>query len=247
MRKILFFLLLIGFPIVLTLLLRLSIFRFAPGQVDSWIAFWGSYVGAIIGASVVYFVAKLQIGKQYEQQIKSIKLENEHSISREMEQFLITTRLGKYEKTIKVCEKLSNLTIELNNEFVKYVTYTDIINNKEDPDRENDFKEKIYAIRTKHSEFHALIILNTTELMTLSNYSPDIKDYCTKLTWKLNGLWAEAKGCYYSKDEYKNYLKPNEQYLLKDAEFILSTLLELIKELNNKINSELIKIEKKIL
>lgn len=239
-------LIIIGFPVLLTIFLKLSAFQFAPGTVDSWIAFWGSYVGAIVGASVVYFVAQLQMKKQQELQIEAIKLENKHSTSREMEQFLITTKLDKYEKIIEVCERLSDITIKISNEFVSFVTYKDIINNKEDSQKENEYKEKVYEIKIKHHEYHSLLIQNTSKLGTLSNYSPDIVESCTKLTVKINNLWLEARECYLSKDGYKNYLKPNERYLLEDAEFIMDTLMYLIKDLNKKISNELIKIEKKI-
>lgn len=247
MRKItLFLLLLIGFPIMLVLLLNVPVFKFAAGQIDSWIMFWGSYIGAVIGASVVYFVARFQIQKQHEQQISSIKLENKHSISREMEHFLITTRLGKYEKTIEVCDRIGKLLNEISNDFVRYVTYMNIINNKEDPEREKEFKEKIYKIKTKHSEYHSLILLNTTELVTLSNYSPDIRADCDKLSWKLNDLWIEVKECYYSKDKYKQYFKPNERVLLNDSELITTIITNLMEEMNIKISSELTGIERKI-
>lgn len=247
MKKIsIFILVLIGFPVIVAIFLDFSIFEFATGQVDSWIMFWGSYLGAIIGASAVYFVAQLQIKKQHEQQLEAIRIENKHSISREMEQFLITTRLDKYEKTIRTCEKLLNVTMKLSNEFVEYVTYKDILNNKESPEREEELEQKVYEIKSKHREYHALMILNVTELEVLSNYSPEIKDTCADITLKLNDLWLEAKNCYLSKDGYKNYLFPNESFLLKDTEPLLNKLTHLIRLLNNKISIELIDIERRI-
>lgn len=247
MRKItLFILLLIGFPIILALLLNVPVFKYASGQLDSWIMFWGSYIGAVIGASVVYFVARFQIQKQHDQQISSIKLESKHSISREMEHFLITTRLGKYEKIIKVCDSIGKIQTEISNDFVRYITYMDIINNKEDPDREKEFKDKIYEIKTKHYEYHSLILLNTTELRTLTNYSPDIKEDCGELSWKLNDLWLEARECYYSKNKYKQYFKPDERILLNNAELIIDIVSKLIEEMNIKISSELTEIERRI-
>lgn len=242
-----FILVLIGFPVVVAILLDFSIFKFATGQVDSWIMFWGSYLGAIIGASAVYFVAQLQIKKQHEQQIEAIRIENKHSISREIEQFLITTRLNKFEEAIKTCEKISDITLNLSNDFVEYVTLTDIINNEESPAREEEFKQKVYEIKRKHREYHALIILNVTELEILSNYSSDIKDNCISITTSLSNMWSEAKNCYFSKEGYKNYLKPNEKSLLKDFDFLISTLVQLIKVLNNNISLELTNIEQRIL
>ena len=69
-------------PVLLAKLLELNIFSFAMGKVDTWITFWGSYLGAIIGASVVYFVAQLQMKSQQELQIEAIKIENQNSTRR---------------------------------------------------------------------------------------------------------------------------------------------------------------------
>ncbi|WP_156289436.1 hypothetical protein [Oceanobacillus salinisoli] len=217
---------LIGFPIVLTILMDFPIFNFASGQVDSWITFWGSYVGAIIGASVVYFVARLQINKQYEQQIRGIKLENEHSTKREMRQFLITNKLGKYEQLIEVCNQLADLNIEISNQFVRYVTFTDIVNNKESPEKEKELKDNIYELKSKHMEYYSILVLKIMRLITLLNYVPDLKQEGIDLQQLFTELWDEAKSCYLSKEKYKEYLNPDEKFLLSNSEIINKKLAQ---------------------
>ncbi len=236
----------IGTPLILVYLLDKEIFSFASGQVDSWIMFWGSYTGAIIGASAVYFVARFQLQKQHEKQLKAIEVENKHNEKREMEQFLITTKLDKYEKTIEVCERLSNLLMKISNEFVMYVTYTDIINNQEDPSKEDELKEKIYIIENGHRSHHETITYNISKLNVLTNYSLEIEEECGAIIRNFYEIWDEAKKCYLSKEVYKKYLNPNEKFLLNRSEETLLTLTTLIHHFNDKISNKLVEIEKKI-
>lgn len=75
-KQLLIFLLVIsilGIPLALVFILQTDLFNFSIGEVDSWITFWGSYIGAIIGASVVYFVARIQIKSQYDQQSETLR------------------------------------------------------------------------------------------------------------------------------------------------------------------------------
>lgn len=244
-QALLFILVLVGFPVILTLSLNLPVFQFASGQVDSWIAFWGSYIGAIIGASAVYFVAKFQIQKQHEKQLSAIDIENKYNSKREMEQFLITTKLEKYEETIEVIERLSQLLMKMSNEFVEFVTYTDIINNREDPIKEEELKEKVYMIKSSHRNNHEAIMYNVTKLNILANYSSEIEKDCAVVITNFNNIWVEAKECYLSKNEYRKYVKPNDKLLLKHSKETLDLLTELIHYFNDKISNQLVEIERK--
>lgn len=93
-------------PFFLDSLIKKNVVRFDPGTVDSWINFWGSYVGAIIGASVVYFVAIVQIKKQDEQQMTEMELRGKYEIKREMKLFYMTTKMEKIEELIENVDEL---------------------------------------------------------------------------------------------------------------------------------------------
>lgn len=45
-------------PLALVFMMEREIMAFTIGEVDSWIMFWGSYIGAIIGASFRLFCGK---------------------------------------------------------------------------------------------------------------------------------------------------------------------------------------------
>lgn len=48
-------------PVLITLIIKIPLGSYAPGNVESWIGFYGSYVGAIIGGLVAYGAARIQI------------------------------------------------------------------------------------------------------------------------------------------------------------------------------------------
>ncbi|RBP85974.1 hypothetical protein DFO70_1366 [Cytobacillus firmus] len=130
-------------PIFIAKLLEINFFSFARGEVDTWIMFWGSYLGAIVGASVVYFVAQLQMKKQHELQIKAIKIENENSTRREMHHFYLTNKLEKIEEMQEHFNKLSSLVLQLNNDLLIFAIACEAIEKDIKSKRENfDPKDK---------------------------------------------------------------------------------------------------------
>src|SRR5699024_12072679 len=64
-------------PFLFSYSLKHEWLQFISGPIESWIGFWGSYIGAIIGSAAVFIVAKHQIKKQHEQQINDIQAESE--------------------------------------------------------------------------------------------------------------------------------------------------------------------------
>lgn len=99
-------LILIAFPFVLDMLIQNGVIAFAPGAIDSWIDFLGSYIGAIIGASVVYFVALMQVKKQNEQQMVLLELRSKYELQREMRFFYSTKLMEKVEEFIAAIDQM---------------------------------------------------------------------------------------------------------------------------------------------
>lgn len=232
MKKIIFTLLsIIGFPIVLTMLLNLSLFKFAPGKVDSWITFWGSYVGAIVGASVVYFVAQLQMKNQQKMQIEAIKIENKNSTRREMHRFHLTNKLEKIEEMHGLLNKLSAISIELNNDLLIFVITRDAIERELKSKRE-DFnpKEKIYQLRSDLREYHFEMLSIFMRLIVLSEYvHQGIQDGILHLQEEFLEIYDEVKECYYSKEAYKKYLgeSGDELFILESVDSFTRKLSQL--------------------
>lgn len=95
-------------PFILDSLIGHNILSFSPGGNDSWIGFWGSYIGAIIGASVVYFVAKIQIQKQDEQQMIELAIKGEHELRIDMRTFQATIHVDKIEEFIALTDETAS-------------------------------------------------------------------------------------------------------------------------------------------
>lgn len=54
-------------PGILAKFLKYSLFEFAPGKVDAWVGFWGSYLGGIVGMVAVVLTTFILIGNQNKQ------------------------------------------------------------------------------------------------------------------------------------------------------------------------------------
>lgn len=196
-------------PVLLAKLLELNIFSFAMGEVDTWITFWGSYLGAIIGASVVYFVAQLQMKRQQELQIEAIKIENQNSTRREMHQFYLTNKLEKIEEMHKLFNELSSLSIKINNDLLKFAISREAID-KDIKSRNDNFnpKEKIYHLRGELSKYHYEMSSIFVRLIVLSEYiHHGIKNEVLHIQDEFLKIFEEVRECYYSDDMYKKYLK----------------------------------------
>lgn len=233
-------------PILVAGLLDLSIFKYISGSVSSWISFWGNYLGAIIGASVVYFVARYQIQKQHEQQLQAIEVENKHSTEREMKQFMITTKLHKVEEMIQLVNQIADLHVDLSNDFVKYVTYKDIVNNNEAPEREQEMKGNIKDIKVNYRQHHSRITFKAVRMITLSSYLTDVTSEVMDIQYLFTDLFDEVKDCYFSKEKYKKYLgdpdssilTENSKEINKRISYLLAVLHEMLFEKINHIKSQ---------
>lgn len=111
-------LLLVSFPFLLDVLIKNGIFSFSPGNIGSWIDFSGSYVGAIIGASVVFFVAIIQTKKQNEQQFESMEIRAKFEQQKDMRFFYTTKLMEKIEETIEANDELLNYIEKLNQSMI---------------------------------------------------------------------------------------------------------------------------------
>ncbi len=84
-------------PLSIAGLMYFPLLNFAKGTVESWLSFWGSYMGAIIGASVVYFVSKYQIRKQ-----------NHDAVVRDNKNYMRRLKIEKNHETISELIALEN-------------------------------------------------------------------------------------------------------------------------------------------
>lgn len=244
---IIFLVIIFGMPVLLSIAAKYPIFSFAPGEVGTWITFWGSYFGAIIGASAVYFVARYQINKQHEQQIKAIEIENIQSTKREMKQFYLKNKLVKIEEMQKILTKIEGITLNLNNDLLEFVIHSESIGMDYKSKRNVDPVESIYKLRKRLRNLHLEIVSEMSSLAVLSKYIKRMEKEYLFLQQKIFELHQEIKECYYKDEAYKKYLfgPPDELFLLENAEIIMRTINYLrVDYLNYELKSTLDEIER---
>lgn len=260
--KLFIFIIIIATPIILGSLIKLNIFSWSAGDVDSWIMFWGSYIGAIIGASAVYFVAQHQITKQYEQQmfllkleseqqLKAIELENIQSTRRELKKFNLTNKLEKIEEMLTILERLSSLNISLNNDLVTFsVIKYDLDKGFKDSNKSvEELEERIYSLRTDYTRHHFEIMRELMRVNVLSEYVPKSSNQVTNLQKCFTDLLGDVKECYYSDEKYIKYLidPDSEDYAIEQSREIHEIIIDLsFFNLQTELRYVLDKIERSL-
>ncbi len=248
----------LGMPYALVALLDSDIINFKLGSNNTWITFWGSYIGAIVSASAVYFVARFQMKKQYDQQmelfklqnkqqIQSIELENKHSTKREMKKFYLMNRMEKTEEMLVLLEKLSSFSIDLNNDLVTFC----VIKNAKDRglagSKHVDNDERIYQLRTNFRKHHFEISKTITRLVVLSEYIKVSHREIMDIQKTFFAFFNEVKSCYYSNDLYKQYLMKadTENPASQNYEIIAKKIVDLsVYTLHEDLSDTLGEIEK---
>ncbi|WP_339183291.1 hypothetical protein [Oceanobacillus sp. FSL W7-1293] len=213
----------LGIPYALVALLDSDLINFKLGSNNTWITFWGSYIGAIVSASAVYFVARFQIKKQYDQQmelfklqnkqqIQSIEMENKHSTKREMKKFYLINKLEKIEEMQVLLDKLSSINIGLNNELVEFSVIKLTENKGLKGNRDVDHGNEMYRLRTGLSKYRFEINEAAMRLSVLSNYIERAKPLIFHLQQNFVELLEEVNNCFYSDEGHTKYLtdKPGE-------------------------------------
>lgn len=173
-----------------------------------WIPFWGSYLGAIIGALTVYIVTNMQIKEQREIQLKSIEQNNENAIDREMRKYYLQIQISKTEEANKIIEDLVDILMKISNDFTRYMVCSDILHGGRDRVTDEKKKELLEEIRTHRGELHNKIhIINglNFRLDRLKLYFDDISLHVDSIGEKISNLIKIYKEESYKKEAYINY------------------------------------------
>lgn len=231
----------LGIPLALVFMLEREIFNYSIGEVDSWIMFWGSYIGAIIGASVVYFVARLQIKNQHEQQIKAIKLENIQSTKREMRSFYLRNKLQKIEEMLVLTDKLMVVVKDLYNDLTLFSTTRHMLDNDEVTERKLEFEQRIDNLRNAYHIHYDHALLDMYKLRALTNYVPETIEHVKRIDKQFDDIFAEVRECCYT-DAYKKYIvEPDDSSMVGCFQETFNGLVDLNisvlqKELSTTLN-----------
>lgn len=144
---IFFLLILLAVPFSIGYFIKNEFFSFSGGSTDSWVSFWGSYGGAIIGAITVYLVTTLQNKNQKDLQLESIKREHDNAINRENRNVYLNKQGEKIEETLILLDELIDLTIFIGNSFRHYSIFKENIEKEDYGD-----KKEIVLMREKYKK-----------------------------------------------------------------------------------------------
>lgn len=126
---------LIVIPTIMVLLLFFPLFKYAPGDLNSWIPFWGSYLGAIIGLSAVVYATHIQLKEQKEYMKNEADLNDRKERSR-LYTNLVIERLFELEKLILTLDSVTSKRINIIRD------YCQIEEEKQNFEQENNWKKK---------------------------------------------------------------------------------------------------------
>lgn len=249
MKKILITLLLLVSPLFMAFLLKLPVFSFALGKVDAWIGFWGSYLGALIGAFTVYLVTYFQIQAQRSIQLESIRNEHENAAKREMDQFYFKNQIDKIEECYSLVSELIDTITKCSNDFTKYITYTHAIYGGQDTltdEQRKDLEEQIRILRVGLYDWIFLLTSINFKLHRLPVYIEGTSEYIEMIGTELNSYIENLKKGYRNNYSFQDYLvvfdssalhQQNEMFF-KIATNFLNNILEpklklKVKEMTN--------------
>jgi hypothetical protein len=218
-------------PLVISLLLKIDLFSFSEGSVESWIAFWGSYAGALIGAATVYLVTRVQINKNEKLQLEAIKLENENALKREMQQFQFTNRLKKLEEFDILIEDILDLVQKCANDYTLYIGHNKILfSNQKLSIESTEYSQKIIRdSKDKHIEWFQKLAKNFLAMRRLNMYI-EVSHHLRIVDKYYEEFTGEIISGYYRTDSYLNYGDdPGE------VPFSYNNLSKSLKELKTRV------------
>jgi hypothetical protein len=244
MKKLVIVLALFISPLIMSLLIKVPLFSFALGTVESWIGFWGSYLGALVGACTVYLVTNTQIQEQRKIQLDSIREEHDNALRREMKQYHFRNQIDKIEDFYETIEEFLDSLTKCSNDFTKYITYTHILYGGQDTytkEQETNYKEEIKELKNElYNWVHILNRLNF-KYSRLSLYIEGTSYYTKSISSQLDEFISELKAGYKDNYSFKKYLgNPNQPSLsLHLEEFLSMTSQLLINVLEPKLEQKI--------
>lgn len=196
-------------PFLFSYLLNNEWLQFISGPIESWIGFWGSYIGAIIGSAAVFIVAKHQIKKQHEQQINDIQAESEELFERKMEGYAQRKRIEKLDEMLTATTKLYTQMRMQADDMLEH-----LIRTSEKYGNTTNWPEEFLDERMTHLEkgFHTFLSESKKQfyrISTLSSYITETSDAVDKLAIGINEFQNDIILLI---NKPKNYLKRFYEY-----------------------------------
>ncbi|XQY90655.1 hypothetical protein ACNRWW_14105 [Metabacillus sp. HB246100] len=141
-------------PIILGQIIRLPFGNLTIGDENSWVSFFGSYLGGIFGMVGVIFTTYIIIKKNKENIVYSMKLEDKQVRDREV----TTILLNKSEQVAEVLENFNGLLTQSVSLFIRMSININTINNlnrlkaQADPSERESIEDEIRMFRMTQEE-----------------------------------------------------------------------------------------------
>lgn len=197
-------------PFSLSYLMKKQVFYFTSGAIDSWILFWGSYVGAIIGSIAALVIAHFEIKKQHEQQIQEIVNESEFMFQRDIEGYLLRYKIEKLDEMIQLATDLY-YTIDRTGTLLYEKMERDLLVHEgmleiNETDRSEKDEQTFTTITTNTRKAELLV----RKLQTLASYFPSMQDDLATIVEQLKQL-DTAQSIILSDDEsFQQFMQEDE-------------------------------------
>lgn len=216
-------------------------FSFAGGSTDSWISFWGSYGGALIGALTVYLVTSLQIKSQRDLQIQLIKTEHDNAINRENRSLYLNQQYEKIEDSFAKIDEIILLYTKLNNSVSSFVFYRELLKDEsfkgipQEQFVEKEIKNKIDIKKGEAIKNFELLVTKIGGFSRTSLYIEDIKSDVNSITSIINSYLEYYDLIINEKDLSEHIKEHGKEY----PNGVLTELLKNVEDLWNILNSKL--------
>ncbi len=238
-------------PIIMSAGLYIPYMKFSKGDESSWIPFWGSYLGAIIGASVVYFVSRYQINEQNKIQLRSIRDQDKLSMDRQKRSYFQQLKIEKINEIISTFIKLESRTYLLIEYLIPLdgtIGYDSIIYSEEmfktDEnffEAKKDYYNKSLTIIKRIESFNNEFIIFKSSLTFLKVYIPEIDkeleavlvelDKLMKMNYKIIDRIEKIYNLERPKDGISNLIDLDQLSILTDKALSAETIaIEVLQE-----------------
>lgn len=213
-------------PLIVTLLLEFPLFSLARGEVGSWIGFWGSYLGNIIGLIGLSYATYFQI--QYQQKLMLDEIHSQNEL--EKKRIYVEIILNKLNDYLLCLNQLDNSIAKFHKVFSEHV---DAIQQLQQSYSVNPVQmiinndENLVDIIFNLSQLQSLKVYLEQETLSLNN----LKDI-TELTKKMIRDFQKMKDT----PDKKTLILSNEYKLHKKD---LKELLKMIQSEKDYTNSHI--------
>ncbi|MET3659641.1 hypothetical protein [Sporosarcina psychrophila] len=211
----------ISIPLLIALLLNVNIFNFALGNTESWIAFWGSYIGGMFGMIGVIITTYIIISNNKKNIEYSMELQDRQVRDRDATTFL----LNKSEQVVELLDDANTLLSTSMSLFIRMAVGREFI---------EMLASQMDSGRSTKVDIESKISIQTAELNEMSEKSLSLRPLVID---RLNKAVAKSVFIDGVSDEIRDLI----EFIIKQEDIITDAMVDReSSELINQMSKELI-------